>query len=360
MSEIKVNSIKGVGASAAAISINNSDGTCTANITNNLSNRRININGAMTVAQRGTVTGITSSTYAGADRFRFGISGHGTYTVSQDTSAPTGSGFANSLKLACTTADTSVASGAIGYFQHKLEGQDCQQIRKGTSNAKQLAVQFWVKSNKTGTYAFWVYDNDNARSFTTTYAISSADTWEKKTIIVPADTTGVLGNDNNVSLTFNFLLVAGSSYTSGSASSSWGAEVDANSAFGHNVNIADSTSNTWYMTGFQIELGNVHTDFEHRSFGQELALCQRYYQFIDYYSNTGSASNAFKFAENISYYSEMRATPTFSSSARGSNSGTASPSAWSASGYINQYHCSISVGSATHAFVGRAKLDAEL
>ena len=277
MSEIKVNSIKGVNSTDAAITINNSDGTCTANITNNLSNRRININGAMTVAQRGTVTGITSSTYAGADRFRFGISGHGTYTVSQDTSAPTGSGFANSLKLACTTADTSVASGAIGYFQHKLEGQDCQQIRKGTSNAKQLAVQFWVKSNKTGTYAFWVYDNDNARSFTTTYAISSADTWEKKTIIVPADTTGVLGNDNNVSLTLNFVLVAGSSYTSGSASSSWGAEVDANSAFGHNVNIADSTSNTWYMTGFQIELGNVHTDFEHRLFGQELALCQRYF-----------------------------------------------------------------------------------
>tara|TARA_Y100001973_G_scaffold98576_1_gene156374 strand:+ start:1672 stop:2802 length:1131 start_codon:yes stop_codon:yes gene_type:complete len=276
MSTLKVNAIRNVTATSDAVTLA-TDGTCTANITNNLSNRRININGAMNVAQRGTVTGITSSTYAGPDRFRFGISGHGTYTVSQDTSAPTGSGFANSLKLACTTADTSVASGAIGYFQHKLEGQDCQQIRKGTSNAKQLAVQFWVKSNKTGTYAFWVYDNDNARSFTTTYAISSADTWEKKTIIVPADTTGVLGNDTNVSLTFNFLLVAGSSYTSGSASSSWGAEVDANSAFGHNVNIADSTSNTWYMTGFQIELGNVHTDFEHRLFGQELALCQRYF-----------------------------------------------------------------------------------
>ena len=320
MSEIKVNSIKGVGASAAAITVNNSDGTCTANITNNLSNRRININGAMTVAQRGTVTGITSSTYAGADRFRFGISGHGTYTVSQDTSAPTGSGFANSLKLACTTADTSVASGAIGYFQHKLEGQDCQQIRKGTSNAKQLAVQFWVKSNKTGTYAFWVYDNDNARSFTTTYAISSADTWEKKTIIVPADTTGVLGNDNNVSLTLNFVLVAGSSYTSGSASSSWGAEVDANSAFGHNVNIADSTSNTWYMTGFQIELGNVHTDFEHRSFAQELALCQRYFFNItgDNYFKTGVlgyANSSSNFRGVVYFPTVMRANPTFTGSA---------------------------------------------
>ena len=131
MSEIKVNSIKGVAASTAAITVNNTDGTCTANVTNNLSNRRININGAMAIAQRGTVTGITSSTYAGPDRFRFGIGSHGTFTVSQDSSAPTGSGFANSLKLACTTADTSVASGAAGYFQHKIEGQDCQRIKKG-------------------------------------------------------------------------------------------------------------------------------------------------------------------------------------------------------------------------------------
>ena len=282
MSEIKVNSIKGVGASAAAITVNNTDGTCTANISSvnggQLSSRRLNINGGMTVAQRGTVTGITSSTYAGPDRFRFGIGSHGTFTVSQDSSAPTGSGFANSLKLACTTADTSVATGAAGYFQHKIEGQDCQRIKKGTSSAEQLAVQFWVKSNKTGTYALQCQDNDNSRNFTTTYSISSADTWEKKTITIPADTTGALDDDNNVSLTFNFWLVAGTDYTSGSASSSWYGNTATNMAKGHTVNIADSTSNTWYMTGFQVETGSVHTDFEHRSFGQELALCQRYFQ----------------------------------------------------------------------------------
>ena len=282
MSEIKVNSIKGVGASTAAITVNNTDGTCTANISSvnggQLSSRRLNINGGMTVAQRGTVTGITSSTYAGPDRFRFGIGSHGTFTVSQDSSAPTGSGFANSLKLACTTADTSVATGAAGYFQHKIEGQDCQRIKKGTSSAEQLAVQFWVKSNKTGTYALQCQDNDNSRNFTTTYSISSADTWEKKTITIPADTTGALDDDNNVSLTFNFWLVAGTDYTSGSASSSWYGNTATNMAKGHTVNIADSTSNTWYMTGFQVETGSVHTDFEHRSFGQELALCQRYFQ----------------------------------------------------------------------------------
>jgi len=277
MSEIKVNSIKGVGASAAAITVNNTDGTCTANVTNNLSNRRINVNGAMQVAQRGTVTGITSSTYAGPDRFRFGVGSHGTFTVSQDSSAPTGSGFANSLKLACTTADTSVAASTIVYFQHKLEGQDCQRLKKGTSSAEPLAVQFWVKSNKTGTYAFQCSDNDNSRAFTTTYTISSADTWEKKEIIIPADTTGVLDDNNLVSLTFNFWLAVGTNYSSGSAHTTWYSYTDANAAKGHAVNIADSTSNTWYMTGLQMETGSVHTDFEHRSFGQELALCQRYY-----------------------------------------------------------------------------------
>ena len=218
-SRLIVNSIRHTGGSADAVTLA-SDGTCTANITNNLSNRNLIINGAMQVAQRGTVTGITSSQYAGPDRFRFGISSHGTFTVSQDSSAPTGSGFSNSLKLACTTADTSVASSAAMYFQYKLEGQDCQAICKGTSNAKKLAVQFWVKSNKTGTYALQLVDSDNSRNFTTTYSISSADTWEKKTITIPADTTGALDDDNNVSLVFNFWLVAGTDYTSGSASAS--------------------------------------------------------------------------------------------------------------------------------------------
>ena len=317
MSEIKVNSIKGVGASTAAITVDNTAGTCTANISSvnggQLSNRRLNINGGMTVAQRGTVTGITSSQYAGPDRFRFGLASHGTFTVSQDTSVPTGSGFSNSLKLACTTADTSVAASAKGYFQHKFEGQDCQLIRKGTSSAKQLAVQFWVKSNKTGNYAFQLKDEDNVRSFTTTYTISSADTWEQKKITIPADTTGVLGNDNNASLTFTFWLVAGTDSTSGSASTSWYGNVAANLAVGHNVNIADSTSNTWYMTGFQVETGSVHTDFEHRSYADEIRLCRRYFckyvgalniNFVNEHPNNTAGYLHFPF------YEEMRASPT--------------------------------------------------
>ena len=312
MSEIKVNSIKGVGASTAAITVNNTDGTCTANITSvnggQLSNRRLNINGAMRVAQRGTVTGITSSQYAGPDRYRFANNGHGTYTISQDSSAPTGSGFSNSLKIDCTTADTSLAANANNNISYRMEGQDCQLIRKGTSDAKQLALQFWVKSNKTGNYAFQLKDGDNIRSFTTTYTISSADTWEQKKIIIPADTTGVLGDDNGDSLLFTFWLSAGSDFTSGSASTSWYGNVSANLAYGHNVNIADSTSNTWYMTGFQVEIGNVHTDFEHRSFGQEMQLCKRYYQLNQ--GNTGYAYGSTAFRAVISGTVEMRAAPS--------------------------------------------------
>jgi len=316
MSEIKVNSIKGVGASAAAITVNNTDGTCTANISSvnggQLSNRRLNINGGMTVAQRGSVTGITSSQYAGPDRYRFANNGHGTYTISQDSSAPTGSGFSNSLKIACTTADTSLAANANNNISHRIEGQDCQLIRKGTSNAKELAVQFWVKSNKTGNYAFQLKDGDNIRSFTTTYTISSADTWEQKKIIIPADTTGVLANDTGDSLAFTFWLSAGSDFTSGSASTSWYGNVSANLAYGHNVNIADSTSNTWYMTGFQVEIGNVHTDFEHRSFAQELQLCKRYYQKgFDYQhicANNGESDRWIRLPV------EMRAAPTVTTS----------------------------------------------
>jgi hypothetical protein len=296
--------------------------------------RNLIINGAMQVAQRGTVTSITSSTYAGPDRFRFGIASHGTFTVSQDSSAPTGSGFANSLKLDCTAADTSVASGTAGYFQHKLEGQDCQRIKKGTSSAEQLAVQFWVKSNKTGTYALQCQDNDNSRNFTTTYSISSADTWEKKTITIPADTTGALDDDNAVSLTFNFWLVAGTNYTSGSASDTWYGNTATNMAKGHTVNIADSTSNTWYMTGFQVEIGSQATAFEHRTYGEELSLCQRYYQgATSVGAGYGSADG---YARGGSVYSvTMRTSPTLTLTNTGSGSIIASGT--SASGFYVTY-----------------------
>ena len=283
MSEIKVNSIKGVGASAAAITVNNTDGTCTANITNNLSNRNKIINGAMQVAQRGTSTSsVTGIGYFACDRQKTLLLSAGTWTISQSTEAPSDNGFKKSMKYDCTTADSSL--GANDYLQHyyRIEGQDLQDVCKGTSSAKPLILSFWVKTNKTGTYNVEVIDQDNSRLCSKSYTVSDSN-WNKYTLVFPADTTGAFNDDNGVSLDIGWWLAAGSTFSTGSNQTSFGSFVQANRA-PSNVNLADSTSNEWYITGIQLEIdqtgSGVATDFEHRSFGQELALCQRYYELI--------------------------------------------------------------------------------
>jgi len=274
MSEIKVNSIKGVGASTAAITVNNSDGTCTANITNNLSNRNLIINGAMQVAQRGTsFTDPTGATYT-LDRFAMqNSSGTPAFNVTQDSDAP--HGFNKSLKVACTTADASPASGSISRVYHYIEAQNMQGLAKGTSSAKACTLSFYVKTNKTGLYTVFVYDADNTRLMSGSYTVSNTD-WNRYTILIPADTTGVLDNGNGQGFGIFFGLSLGSGRTSGSLQSSFGSYVQANEHAG-NVNFADNTSNVWAITGVQLEVGSVATDFEHRSYSDELRRCQRYF-----------------------------------------------------------------------------------
>ena len=155
MSEIKVNSIKGVGASTAAITVNNSDGTCTANITNNLSNRNLIINGAMQVAQRATSG--TGTGYKTIDRIGSQGSGSQAVTQSQDTDVPTGQGFSKSFKFDCTTANASPSASDYLSIMYRIEAQDLQHIANGTSNAKKLTLSFWVKSPKTGAHAVGLY-----------------------------------------------------------------------------------------------------------------------------------------------------------------------------------------------------------
>lgn len=233
------------------------------------------INGAMNVAQRGTQTG--HATGYTLDRWNVYTSSAARFTVSQDSHVPSGQGFANSIKLDVTTADTSLDAADYGVFRTLFEGQDLQHICKGRSNAKKLTLQFWIKSTVTGTYALELYDSDNVRQVTKNYTVNSSDTWEKKIITFPADTTGVFSNDNAVSLYVQFGIIAGSNFTSGVASGSWASRTDANRYVGQ-VNAANSTSNNIYFTGVQLEVGSVATEFEHRSFGEELALCQRYFQ----------------------------------------------------------------------------------
>lgn len=279
-----------------------------------LSNRNLIINGAMQVAQRGTSkTGVSSDGYYTCDRMKVRTGSTGVYTVTQDASGP--SGFSNSWKIECTTADASLAASDYLFPLIAIEGQDLQQVAKGTSDAKPLTLSFWVKSNKTGTYQVTFRDEDNSRQVGATYAISSSGVWEYVTLLIPADTTGAFSNDNGLSLVIEWWLAAGSANSSGAVPTSWGASSDANRAAGLNVNLADTIGNYWQITGVQLEVGDTATPFEHRSYGQELALCQRYYQKIGGTENNLIIGHSHTYAGGYSYGvfkydAPMRAIPS--------------------------------------------------
>jgi hypothetical protein len=243
------------------------------------------INGDMAVAQRGTSeTGVTSSKYANApDRFKAGMYDCGTWTASQSTTSP--DGFSNSYKLACTADKATLGTGSNVQLIQRFEGQNLQHLQKGTSGAKSITISFYVRTNKTGTYTLELFDRDNTRVFSKTYSVSSADTWEYKSVTFDGDTTGAFDNDNAVSLDVNWWLAAGTDYTTGTFSTGWSARTDANRASPSQVNIADSTSNTWHITGVKLEVGTTATPFQHESYADNLRKCQRYYQIISDQAN---------------------------------------------------------------------------
>jgi hypothetical protein len=278
--------------------------------------RNIIINGDMSIAQRSTsVTGITGQGYNTVDRYATFLTTLGTWTQSQSTDVPTGQGFATSLKMDCTTADASPAAGDRLLIQQKIEGQNLQYIKKGTSDAESLTVSFWVKSNKTGTYIAELFDNDNTRQISKSYSISSANTWEKKTMTFAGDTSGTLGNDNGDSLILHLWLGAGTTYSSGTLSTTWTSNTNANRAVGQ-VNLADSTSNEFYLTGVQLEAGTTASDFEFLPFDVNRQRCYRYYRTLVPLNteNTGfsmgfyTANNNGRFAMHLE--NPMRTTPT--------------------------------------------------
>jgi len=243
-----------------------------------LAHRNLIINGAMQVAQRGTsVTGITSTPgYVTVDRFILSTV-IGTLTAEQSTDAP--NGFSNSFKVSCTAAEStgSLGSGDYMQIQQRIEGQNLQQLAYGTANAKSMTLSFWVKSNKTGAATIELQQKDNSdRQVTPSYTINSANTWEYKTISIPADTSGLINNDNGTGMWVLFWLQSGSAFTGGTNQTSWTTESnpDRNAS---NLEFATSTSDYFAVTGVQLEVGDTATPFEHRSYGDELARCQRYY-----------------------------------------------------------------------------------
>ena len=240
-----------------------------------LSNRNLIINGAMQVAQRGTSStglGATAGYYT-CDRWKMDF-GHtdGRLTMTQTADGP--SGFANCIKLDCTTADTSVGANEYLILAHRFEGQDLQQFMKGTSDAKSYTVSFYVKGNASATYILELIDRDNSRSVSKTFSVTTA--WARVEMTFPADTSGAFDDDNANSFDLQWWLHAGSTYNSGTLQQTWASTTAANRAVGGD-SFFDSTDRTFFITGVQLEVGEVATPFEHRSFSDELARCQRYF-----------------------------------------------------------------------------------
>lgn len=232
----------------------------------------------MRISQRGDVTGITSTTYGGPDQFQHIMGSAGTFSISQSTDAP--DGFSNSIKVACTSA-TSLSTGTLYLLGQKTEGQNTQHLKFGTSNAKSLTLSFWVKTNVAGDYAVEFFSQTAQRQISKSFNISASEAsafdWVQRILTIPGDTVAEIPNNTTAELAFYIWLCAGTNFTSGTLnSSSWNSKTDTNRALA--MNLGSSTSNEFYITGVQLEVGTMATPFEHRPIGTELSLCQRYYQ----------------------------------------------------------------------------------
>jgi hypothetical protein len=247
----------------------------TASEAGDLGKRNMIINGNMEVAQRSTSVAVTASGYHTCDRWGITLDSAGRFTMSQESITDL-EGFGKALKLDCTTADTSIASSEVLFLYQKFEGQFLQRMQKGFSSAKPVTVSFYVKGNASATYVAELLDADNSsRHINKSFSVTTS--WSRVSLTFPGDTTGKLDADNAYSLRLNIWLHAGSDYSGGTLQTSWGSSVGANRAAGI-TSFFDSTDREFFITGVQMELGEVATPFEHETFDDNLVRCQRYYQ----------------------------------------------------------------------------------
>ena len=275
-------------------------------VTPNLGRRNILINGAMNIAQRGTSFASAGNGVYNLDRFLWYDTGAGVVTISQDTDTPNGN-FKYSMKHDVTTADASLAAGDLYCTLQHIEGLNSAKLGWGSSDAKTITVSFWVKSPKTGIHCIGFQNNAQDRTRVEEYTVSSANTWEHKSITVPGDTSGTWLTTTGLGIRICWTLAAGSTFTK--TAGSWGAgNVYASP---NQVNCMDNTSNNFYITGLQLEEGSVATDFEPLLIGEELALCQRYYEQV----GSGApalANSTTQFWTGYQFKTEKRAEPTAS------------------------------------------------
>jgi hypothetical protein len=301
-----------------------------------LTGRNLIINGAMQVAQRGTQTNQTTA-FTACDRFDIAVNGAAIMTTSQDTTVPSGQGFSNSLKIDVTTADSSLAAGDLVLLRHKIEAQNLQHLLYGTSDAKNITLSFWVRSPKTGTHIIELRHADATYYNGQAYTINTADTWQNVTVTFDGYTATAFNNDNGLGLAIDWWLAAGSTFSGGTLSSNTWQNTEANRTAGQ-VNCVDDAANNFYLTGVQLEVGETATPFEHRSFGDELTRCQRYYSRsydigTDTGTNTlvgavttrqGGTPSTNNVAFNVDFSVNMRAAPTMTLYAKDGTSGQVS------------------------------------
>jgi len=318
MSTLKVDGIRSNSATSDAITLA-SDGTCTANITNNLSNRRLTINGAMTIAQRGTSS--TGTGYQTVDRFQTGTSGVDEAPTQAQADVAAGTtpytlGFRKAFKITNGNQTSGAGASDVIDIKHIFEAQDIANSGWNyLSSSSYITLSFWVKSSVAQNFFGHVKTYDGtAYNYPFSTGSLSANTWTKITKTIPGNSNLQIDNDNGAGLEIRFALFYGTDKTASVSENAW-------AAYNNTQRTPDNTS-TWYttndatfeITGVQLEVGSVATDFEHRSYGQELTLCQRYFTKVAYAQASGSGDGSTMASVHARFGVDMRAGPTITAS----------------------------------------------
>jgi len=266
-----------------------------------LSNRNLIINGAMQVAQRGTsaVTITSTGEYPNIDRYSAGGNDSSLISVEQSTDAP--SGFEYSLKVTSLAASTTDAAD-FQFIGQRIEGYNTAQLDWGASGAKTVTASFYVKCSVTGNIPFVIVNSNDTRVYAANCTVSSANTWEYKTITIDGDTSGTWLKTNGIGLKMQWYMALGSNFQG--TLDQWGTDYGASGQ----INVCNTNGATFQVTGVQLEVGEQATPFEHRSFGDELARCQRYFELIGY--ALGRAVSTTQAEVNSAFKVDKRAAPT--------------------------------------------------
>jgi hypothetical protein len=284
--------------------ITTSDGVSSAGVYG-LKNRLINSD--MRIDQRNVGASVSmSSVVYPVDRWLAFEDTDGTMTAQRSTVAP--AGFTNSILITTTSADSSLGATQYARLCQRIEGFNIADLAWGTASAATVTLSFWVRSSLTGTFGGALTNSAFNRSYPFTYTISSANTWEQKSVTIAGDTSGTWLTDNGIGLEVDFGLGVGSTYSGTAGAWTGSGLLSATGA----TSVVGTNGATFYVTGVQLEKGSTATSFDYRSYGIELALCQRYFQALTTYALSYTTSVTAGYQYLIVYFPTiMRANPTY-------------------------------------------------